>query len=95
MLKQLVVLSVAVLTTMTTSCSKDYHEDDNYVYIKNSDVLCKQMKQEVVSHTGSRGGSYETLDTTSKCMFIKKDSVDYNRADFERMKQLEKELGGF
>lgn len=90
MIKPLLIVASII---SISACSKDYAEDDTYAYIKKRDIVCKKIKEEVVLHSGSRGGSYHTLDITSKCMFFKKDVLDYNPDEIERTKRLEKELG--
>ena len=90
MLKSLLIIaSIASIS----ACSKDYAEDSTYAYINKRDVVCKKIKEKIVLQSGSRGGSYHTLEITSKCMFFKNESFEYNPDEIERTKKLEKELG--
>ncbi len=92
MIKSLLIFASII---SISACSKDYAEDETYAYVKKRDIVCKKIKEEVVLHSGSRGCSYHTLDTTLKCMFFKKESTDYRPEEIERIKKLEKELGGY
>ena len=90
MLKSLLIIALII---SISACSKDYAEDDTYAYMKKRNIVCKKIKEQIVLQSSGRGGSYHTLDITSKCMFFKKESFDYNPDEIERTKKLEKELG--
>lgn len=90
MLKSLLIIASII---SISACSKDYAEDDNYAHIKKRNIVCKKIKEQIVLQSSGRGGSYHTLEITSKCMFFKNESFEYNPDEIERTKKLEKELG--
>lgn len=69
MIKKLVLFIVCILVA---SCSYNYSEDDTYSHIKKTEIVCKSIKVEQLPVHKSANVS---LQTTSKCLFIKKESV--------------------
>ena len=65
-------LILFIVCTLIASCSYNYSEDDTYAHIKKTEIVCKLIKVEQLPIHKSANVS---LQTTSKCLCIKKESV--------------------
>lgn len=81
MIKKLALFSVCMLVA---SCSYNYAEDEEYAHIKKTEIVCKPIKVEQFDIHKSNDVS---VQTTSKCLFIKTESVQISpRKVLERQK---------
>lgn len=87
MIKKLILF---IVCTLIASCSYNYAEDDTYAHVKKTDIVCKPIKVEQFDIHKSADVS---VVTTSKCLFLKKESVQVSphaikqRANLEAMLQ--------
>lgn len=87
MIKKFILFLVCMLVA---SCSYNYAEDDTFAHIKKTDIVCKPIKIEQFDIHKSADVS---VVTTSKCLFLKKESVQVSphaiqqRANLEAMLQ--------
>ena len=83
MIKKLVLFIVCILVS---SCSYNYSEDDTYAHIKKTEIVCKLIKVEQLPVHKSANVS---LQTTSKCLFIKKESTVVSPHQIKERQKLE------
>lgn len=86
MIKKIILFSACMLVA---SCSHNYAEDDTYAHVKKTDIVCKAIKVEQFDIHKSNDVS---IRTTSKCMFLKTDSVQVSPHKVLERQNLEKML---
>lgn len=84
--KLIIPLSILCLTGCI---DKNYAEDNSYAHIKKTEIVCKQIR--VDEYPISRSANINIV-TTSKCIFLKKDSTIVDPGDRARLKDLERLL---
>lgn len=83
MIKKVVLFIICMLIA---SCSTNYAEDESYAHIKKTDVVCKPIKVEQFDIYKS---SNVNVVTTSKCLFLKKESVTVSPHAIKEREKLE------
>lgn len=73
-----------IISVLFTACSHDYHEDPDYIYVRKSEVFCKDISEDVEEIRGSRGGSSFYKVITSRCIFTKTVRENYDSQYEER-----------
>lgn len=78
-------------TLLLLSGCSDILEDEDYIHIKKDQVICKKVKEELITYHG-RNSHSEELQTKERCLFFRIRSESYNSKVVANRRNLEEEL---